>query len=101
MQPTVFPEPREAQPAAGRLRLDDPRVPVAAAAADPQQPGAEIRLGAAAGDLDLPPDPEGYTLVVDDRGVRLRGTTPAGTLHAAQSLRQLIEQEGRELGHVT
>lgn len=130
MQVVVFPEPREVRSGNGRLTLDEPVVllgtepeplerhaaeiivealsealarPVALDDAQGLAPpaGTPVRVGAAAGVLDTPADPESYVLVVDADGVRLRGTTPAGTLHAAQTLRQLIEQQGRELAQVT
>jgi hypothetical protein len=129
MQPIVFPEPRDLTVQPGRLHVD-PRVhvapdatvlereaatlvaralreatnePVALTESMPHSGigGGAVLVGAAAGNLSVPPDPQGYTLEIDGAGVRLRGTTPLGTWYGAQTLRQLIELEGAVLPHLT
>ncbi len=44
---------------------------------------------------------EGYTLAIDDEGVRITGGSPAGLHYGIQTLRQIIRQEGCVLPWLT
>src|SRR5436190_21222918 len=107
MESVLFPEPREIRRLQGRTRLDgapvwiEPgaaplerqaamliadtlgtalghAVPVCEEQFDRDRMGPAIRVGAVAGEMSLPLDPQGYALVIDESGIRLRGSTPAG-----------------------
>ena len=127
----LFPQPRDLRVHPGRTRLDGATVWIEPDAAPLERQAATliadtlgtalghagplreglpdgtavpaIQVGAVAGAMSLPPDPQGYALVIDESGIRLRGSTPVGTWYAAQTLRQLLAQEGSEVqaGRIT
>ncbi|AUZ53834.1 hypothetical protein B1L07_00355 [Stenotrophomonas acidaminiphila] len=51
-------------------------------------------------DADAGANPEGYTLRVDERGIRLRAAGDAGLFHGLQTLRQLLADGGDGIAHV-
>src|SRR5437016_14372873 len=109
MKGVLFPEPREIRLRPGRILLDGAAVWIEPDAAPLERQAATliadtlgtalghavplreelpggtavpaIQVGTVAGAMSLPPDPQGYALIVDESGVRLRGVTPAGTWH--------------------
>ncbi|WP_312348720.1 family 20 glycosylhydrolase [Stenotrophomonas acidaminiphila] len=52
-------------------------------------------------DADAGANPDGYTLRVDERGIRLRAAGDAGLFHGLQTLRQLLADGGDGIAHVT
>lgn len=115
MKTELLPRPREIHERAGQVDLTGARVVTGHSGDQAEARAAEligdllgsgggpasVRIGDDAAVDNLPDHPQGYVLSIDDGGVRLRGTTAAGTLHGAHTLRQLIRGEGTTLPHLT
>jgi len=120
----LLPAPQRMELAAGDFRLtDDSRIVLPAGATDDDRFAAAdlaehvkqacgralaIETGARAGSADVALSrgdvarggPEGYRLVVDDRGVRVVGGGAPGVFYGAQTVAQLVTERGA-LPHVT
>ncbi len=120
---SLLPPPRQLIPGEGSLLLAGRRLTARLPAGDAHSACREVVRAAlrtagaravAGGDADgdafilgegapLPPLPEegiaaqGYVLAVGPRGIAARGASPAGLLHAAQTLRQLARLAGGRL----